>query len=71
MSYDIMSNGKIVVIISAITILIAIGAIFAISSSDSIDSESIETEISNVEEPQGVAHSVSLTESIAVSSNPP
>ena len=64
-----MANGKIIAIAGVAAVIIAIGVVFGISSENTDGTNTAEIDVP-VEKKQGTNHSITLSESLAVSSNP-
>ena len=64
-----MASGKIIAIGGVLAVIIALGIVFGMSSENIPQTETAEIN-ATIEEKQGTNHSVTLSESLAVSSNP-
>lgn len=64
-----MASGKIIAIAGVIAVIIAVGVVFGMSSENTDVTNSAEID-SSIEKKEGTNHSVNLSESLAVSSNP-
>ncbi len=64
-----MASGKIIAIAGVVAVIIAVGIVFGMSSENTPETETAEIN-TTIEEKQGTNHSVNLSESLAVSSNP-